>query len=115
MDGDQIGKCVKTEGKGGKGDNRVCEGWPQCGQELLLHTTRCAVLPLKFGFWARRSLVSVSARTLHVAITNPVTEGVGAIPHCLETRGHFMVDSNQHDFCHFWVPVLDHVKAISPT
>ena len=26
-----------------------------------------------------------------------------------------MVDSSQHDFCHFWVPLLDHVNAIGPT
>ena len=34
------------------------------------------------------------------------TESVGAIPHCLEYKGPLHGRFNQHNFCHFWVPLL---------
>ena len=87
-------------------------------QELLLQTTRDVATQIGVLLappadpWL---VVCVGEDPLRGHDQPCFTEGVGAIPHCLETRGHFMVDSNQHDFCHFWVPLLDHANAIGPT
>ena len=92
------------------GDNVV----KNCSSKQL--AARCCQPNLGSVGSACRSIVGgVSARTIHVGMTNPTSRRVSAQSLTAWKQWATMVDSSQHDFCHFWVPLLDHMNAIGPT